>query len=167
VKIALVLLFISLALSFALISTFVSAEGNITSLRDYKYWDDGKTRGCDIYDPDGHLRARSYNRRGGTVEKIEKFDLNGNKIEAVLYDEKGRLTTGIDGWAAKRWWYEDSRMVCEMSYDAEGKPISKRQYSEGGNLIAAQFASDANIDPYEEANMRLILLGINRNLTKE
>ena len=156
-------LLISAVLCQALVAGPAAAEGTVEGLRDYKYWDDGKTRGCDIYDKTGHLRARSFNRTDGTVEKIEKFDLSGNRVEEVLYDGNSKMRTGIDGWAAKRWWYDGSRLVSEMSYDEEGHPLSRRLYNEGGNLVAAQFANDANINPYEEANVRLLLLAKRRN----
>ena len=155
---------ILLILSFGFTASPALAEGTVESLMDYKYWDDGKTRGCDVYDANGHLRLKSYNRPDGTVEKIEKYDLSGNKTEEVLYDGKGKLMIGIDGWAAMRWWYRDSQLVSQMSYDENGKPISRKRYSEGGSLIEAQFADNENVNPYEEANMRLLLLGKKRNL---
>jgi len=72
------------------------------------------------------------------------------------------MRAGIDGWAAMRWWYDGSRLAAEISYDADGKPMSRRIYSEGGNLVAAQFREGADINPYEEANVRLLLLGTKR-----
>jgi hypothetical protein len=59
-----------------------------------------------------------------------------------------------------RWRYNEDRLVAQISYDEYGKPIDKRYYSESGRLIGRQFVDSENLNPYEEANM-YILLGVN------
>jgi len=144
------------------VTSLVYAEGTVDGLWEYKYWDSGKLRSCIVYDKEGKLRVKSYHRQDGTAEKIERYDVSGNKIEEGLYDEKGRLRTGIDGWALMRWWYDGLHLVAQVSYDETGKPIARRQYSEGGSLVAAQFRNDGTVDPYEEANIRMILSAKNK-----
>lgn len=137
-------------------------EGEVRELRQYEYWDSGKIKGCVFYDIEGRLKAKAYCRNDGTVEKIEKYDTGGNKISAAFYNGKGKLKTGVDGWAAMRWWYDGSQIVSQISYDEEGVPMDRRQYSESGRLILRQYRDSANFDPYEGAAMSL-LLG-NRNI---
>lgn len=145
-------------------SAYVLAEGNVRDLRDYRYWDNGNVRECTIYDVNGSLKANYTYRYDGSVEKVEKFDGYGNKIEEALYDEKGRLKTGIDGWAAMRWWYEGYRRLSQITYDEYGRTVERKQFSESGRLMLRQYKDDEDEDlnPYEEASMAM-LLG-NRNL---
>jgi antitoxin component YwqK of YwqJK toxin-antitoxin module len=133
------------------------SEGNVESLKDYKYWDDGKVRGADIYDNNGRLRAKTFVRSDGSVEKLEKYDTYGNKVEMAYYDEKGRLRSGIDGWAATRWYYEGSRLVAEMSFDEDGNPLERRTYSESGRLTARFYRNADDLNPYKEASMASVL----------
>lgn len=139
------------------LSTYAGAEGDIESLRDFDYWDNGKIRQCTVYNVYGRLKAKAFCRYDGTVEKIEKYDKYGNKIEEILYDGSGKLKKGIDGWAAMRWWYDGSQLVSQISYDEYGRPIERKSYSESGKLISRQYMDDDNLDPYEEANMALLL----------
>lgn len=147
-------LFLSAAVCFG--------EGEVKELRQYEYWDNGKIRSCAIYDVDGRLKAKAFCGHDGVAEKVEKFDVYGNKISEALYDAKGKLKTGIDGWAAMRWWYDGSQLVSQVSYDENGVPMDKRIYSESGRLILRQYRDSANFDPYEGASMAM-LLG-NRNI---
>lgn len=140
----------------ACVAPAVYAEG-IDSLKQYEYWDNGKIKSCIVYDPDGFMKAKAYCRYDGTVEKIEKFDTRGNMVEKALYDERGRLKTGIDGWAAMRWWYEDSQVISQISYDDGGRPLEKRAFSESGRLAFRQYRYDENLNPYVEANMAMLL----------
>ena len=150
-----------LAMIIMLVVPVVSfAEGEVAGLNDFEYWDNGRTKQCTVYDKDGRIKAKAFCRHSGKVDKIEKYDLYGNKIEEVLYDDKGKLRRGIDGWAAMRWRYNEDRLVAQISYDEYGKPIDKRYYSESGRLIGRQFVDSENLNPYEEANM-YILLGVN------
>ncbi len=132
------------------------AEG-IDSLKQYEYWDNNKIKSCVVYDPDGFIKAKAFCRYDGTVEKIERFDKRGNMVEEALYDEKGRLKTGIDGWAATRWWYEDSELISQISYDDSGHPMEKRAFSESGRLVFRQYRDDENLNPYVEASMAMLL----------
>lgn len=149
------LTFFSVALLCGSVSLF--AEG-VQGLRDFQYWDNGKVRSCTLYDKDGNLKAKAFCRHdNGTVEKIEKYDRYGNKIEESLYDQKGRLKKGIDGWAAMKWWYDGVNLVSQVSYDEEGRPIERKHFSESGRLVFRQYRDDVAFNPYEEANMALLL----------
>lgn len=133
------------------------AEGDVESLKDYRYWQDGKVRGADIYDRDGRLRAKTYVRTDGSVEKLEKYDNYGNKVEMAYYDTRGRLRAGLDGWAAMRWYYDGSRLVAHMSFDEFGQPLERRQFSESGRLTARFYRDTDDLNPYKEASMATVL----------
>lgn len=139
------------------VSAYANGEGEVESLRQNTYWDNGKIRQCDLYDANGYLKARAFCRVDGTTEKIEKLDRSGNKVEEALYDAKGKLKMGIDGWAAARWRYEGSQMVSQTLYDEDGKPMERKQYSESGRLILRLYREDLNIDTYEGESMALLL----------
>lgn len=137
------------------------SEGDITGFKRYVYWDNGHIKECDKFDTNGCLMAKVFCRYDGTVEKVERYDLKGNKIEEVLYDTRGRLRSGIGGWAAMRWWYNDSQLRSQITYDERGRPIERKHYSPGGKLVVRQFLDDAKADPYEEASMAMLLGGAN------
>ncbi len=140
----------------------VYCEGNIDALKEYEYWADGKVRGCKVYDTNGRLRTRSFCRPDGTVEKVEKYDLNGNKVREGRFDPKGNLASGLDGWAVMKWEYDgESRLRSQMSFDELGRPLERKVYSEGGKMIFRQFRDSDNLDPYEEAQMAMFLGGNN------
>lgn len=134
-----------------------AAEGEIKSLRQYEHWDNGTIKSCTLFDTNGILKAKAYCRNDGTVEKVEKFDPAGNKLEEAFYDERGKLKTGIDGWAAMRWWYGDSHLESQISYDEAGMPMERRVYSESGRLVLRQYRHDIDFNPYEAANMAALL----------
>ena len=134
-----------------------SGEGEVKSLRQYEHWANGTIKSCTLFDSNGLLKAKAYCRDDGTVEKVEKFDPAGNKIEESFYDEKGKLKTGIDGWAAMRWWYDGSHLESQISYDETGLPIERRVYSESGRLAFRQYRHDIDFNPYEAANMAALL----------
>jgi len=137
-------------------------EGNIDALKEYDYWADGKVRGCRVYDTTGRLRTKSFCRPDGTVEKIEKYDLVGNKIQEGHFDSKGNLAAGLDGWAVMRLEYDgESHLRSQMSFDELGRPIERKVYSEGGRMIFRQFRDSDKLDPYEEAQMAMFLGGNN------
>jgi len=133
------------------------AEGEIKSLRQYEHWGSGTIKSCTLFDTDGLLKAKAYCRDDGTVEKVEKFNPTGDRTEEAFYDEKGKLKTGIDGWAAMRWWYNDGRLESQVSYDEVGLPMERRVYSESGRLIFRQYRHDIDFNPYEAANMAALL----------
>ena len=134
-----------------------ACEGEIKSLRQFEHWDNGTMKLCTLFDTNGVLKAKAYCRHDGTVEKVEKFDPAGNKIEESFYDEKGKLKIGIDGWAAMRWWYDGSRLESQISYDETGIPMERRVYSESGRLAFRQYRHDIDFNPYEAANMAALL----------
>ncbi len=145
-------------------ATVMSFAEGIESLKQYEFWPNGKIKGCTVYDPEGFMTVKAYCRNDGTVEKIERFDKSGNRIEEVFYDEKGRLRTGIDGWAAMRWWYEDSQLISQITYDESGRPLEKRAFSESGRLAFRQYRDDENLNPYVEASMAMLLGMGSRNV---
>lgn len=143
-------------------ASLCAAEGEVASLKQFEYWDNGKVRACTMYDASGLLTAKAFCRTDGTVEKLERYDAHGNKVEEALYDQNNKLKTGIDGWAAMRWFYEGPQLASQISYDESGIPIERRQFSDSGKLILRQYRDDVKVAPYEAANMYL-LLG-NRNI---
>lgn len=144
---------------------YCNGEGEIKSLRQYEHWDNGTMKSCTLFDTNGLLKAKAYCRNDGTVEKVEKFDPAGNRIEEAFYDEKGKLKIGIDGWAAMRWWYIGMHLESQISYDETGTPMERRVYSESGRLIHRQYRHDIEFNPYEEANMALLLGPMNTPCT--
>ena len=150
----------SAALAFLIsisLATSGACEGEVKSLRQYEHWDNGTIKSCALFDTNGVLKAKAYCRNDGTVDKVEKFDLAANKIEESFYDEKGKLRIGIDGWAAMRWWYDGTRLESQISYDENGTPMERRVYSESGRLMFRQYRHDIDFNPYEAANMALLL----------
>ena len=137
------------------------AEGEVESLKQIEYWDNGKIRQCTMYDTDGRLKAKAFCRNDGTAEKIEKFDAYGNKTEEAFYDQRGVLKTGIDGWAAMRWFYGGYQLMSQISYDEDGVPIERKQYSESGRLMLRQYRDELDLSPYEGAQMHMMLGGRN------
>jgi hypothetical protein len=134
-----------------------ACEGEIKSLRQYEHWNNGTIKSCTLFDANGSLKAKAYCRNDGTVDKVEKFDPSGNRTEEAFYDEKGKMKAGIDGWAAMRWWYEGPHLQSQISYDETGMPMERRVYGESGRLLLRQYRHDIDFNPYEEANMALIL----------
>lgn len=136
-------------------------EGDVENLKQFEYWENGKIKQCTVYDVEGHLKSKAFCRSDGTVEKMEKFDPYGNKIEEALYDQKGRLKLGVDGWAAIRWWYEGPQLVSQILYDEDGIPLERKQYSESGKLVLRQYRDELDLNPYEGAQMYMMLGGRN------
>lgn len=145
-----------------LLTVYAAAEGEIKDLKDFEYWDNGKVKQCAVYNASsGKLLAKAFCGNDGAVERIEKYDGYGNKVETALYDGAGRLTTGVDGWAAKRWWYDGYQLRAQISYDEYGKARERKAYSESGNLVLRQYKDDEDVDPYENAAMFKLLSGQN------
>lgn len=132
-------------------------EGEVKDLKQFEYWDNKKIRTCTIYDVSGYLKTKAYCRDDGTVEKIEKFDKSGNRVEEGFYDQKGRLKAGVDGWAAMRWWYDGIHLTAQVSYDENGVPMDRRYFSESGRLVLRQYRDDVKFNPYEDAAMAVLL----------
>jgi len=143
--------------AMALAALCAFAEGEVRDLKQFEHWDNGNIRLCTVYDVNGYMKAKGFCRYDGTVEKIERYDMYGNKIEEALFDQRGKLKTGIDGWAAMRWWYDGYTLVSQISYDESGRPLDRRQYSQSGRLIFRHYRDDADFNPYEEANMAMML----------
>ena len=138
------------------------ADGEVQSLKGYLYWDSGEVRQCTIYDArTGKLKAKAFCGSDGSIQKIERFDERGNKVEEALYDGKGNLKTGVDGWAAMRWRYDGSRIVWQISYDESGDPTEQKLYSESGKLAMRFYRDDETVNPYVNAAMYTMLGGQN------
>lgn len=135
------------------------ADGEVKSLKKFQFWNTGKVRQCDVYDVNGYLKAKVYCYSDGAIEKIERFNMLDKKTEEALYDGHGKLKTGIDGWAAKRWLYSGPTLLYEVAYDETGKPMEMKMYSESGRLIARRYRDDVNFNPYEQASMFMLLGG--------
>lgn len=141
----------------AAITSECRSEGEVKSLRQYEHWPSGTLKSCTLFDTNGLLKAKAFCRADGTVEKVEKYDALGNRIEEALYDERGGLRAGIDGWAAMRWWYDESHLQSQISFDETGTPMERRVYSDSGRLIMRQYRHDIDFNPYEAANMAALL----------
>jgi len=137
----------------------VYCDGEVKSLKKFEFWKTGKVKRCDVYDVNGSLNAIVYCRSDGTIEKIERFNMLGKKTEEALYDGRGKLKMGIDGWAAIRWLYSGPTLLYEIAYDEAGKPMEMKMYSESGRLIARRYRDDVAFNPYEQASMYMLLGG--------
>ncbi len=147
-----------LLIACLLIAASAFAEGDVQGLKQYVYWDNGKLKQCDMYDSDGILKARAFCRHeDGSAEKVERYDRYGNKVEEALYGPGGKLKSGIDGWAARRWWYDGATLRSQISYDEFGRPFERKHYSDSGKLVFRQFLDKDDLDPYEEATMHMLL----------
>src|SRR3989338_743871 len=154
-KITVLVLFYALFLG----KSCAHADGEVKSLKKFQFWDTGKVRQCDVYDVNGYLKAKVYCYSDGAIEKIERFNMLDKKTEEALYDGHGKIKTGIDGWAAKRWLYSGPTLLYEVAYDETGKPMEMKMYSESGRLIARRYRDDVSFDPYEQASMYMLLGG--------
>jgi hypothetical protein len=139
------------ALVTAPFSSFGSADDEPAGYtKSYEYWPDGRLKLCDVRDPDDRLIGRVFYASDGAVERLQKFDRRGNKIEESLYDSNGHLAANVDNWAAKRWWYDDdSQLRAQIAYNSAGKAIERKYYSEGGKLIARDYMADDRLDDEE------------------
>lgn len=147
-------------ISFA--SAYAGAEGEVKALKDFQYWESGAKKQCAIYDArTGRLRGKVFYSHEGAIQKVEKFDELGNKIEAALYDGGGMPKAGMDGWAAMRWRYDGTHLVWQVSYDEYGKPIERKFYSESGKLVMRLYRDDDSVNPYVNAAMFTMLGGQN------
>lgn len=149
--------------AFLFLAGYAFAEGDVHDLKDFQYWENGKIKQCTVYDAsNGKLKSIAFCRHDGTVEKIERYDTNGNKIEEALYDQSGKLKAGVDGWAAMRWRYGETILRSQIAYNEHGKPIEKKIYGESGKLLLRQYREGLDdIAPYEAASMALMLGGGN------
>lgn len=154
-----------LAVLFLFAAALAYGEGEVEGLKEYEYWPDGKVKGCKVYDAQGHLRAISYSRADGTVEKIDKYDARGNKIQEGRFDQKGNLKATLDGWAIMRWEYDEQGNVrAQIAFDELGRPLERRLFSESGKMVLRQVRDSDKLNPYEEAQMAMYLGGANMKM---
>ena len=149
---------VALICSFFIVSA-VFADGEVKSLKKFEFWKTGKVKQCDVYDVNGYPKAKVFCRSDGSIEKVERFNMLDKKTEEAIYDGRGRLKIGIDGWSAKRWLYSGPTLLYEITYDETGKPMEMKMYSESGRMIARRYRDDVNFDPYEQASMYMLLGG--------
>ncbi len=142
---------------FMILSAY--GDGEVKGLKKFAFWNTGKVRQCDVYDVNGYLKASVYCRSDGTIEKIERFNMLDKRTEEAFYDGRGRLKTGIDGWAAIRWLYSGPILLYEIAYDETGKMMEMKMYNESGRLIARRYRDDVEFDPYKQASMYMLLGG--------
>lgn len=141
-----------LALCIAVTGAY--ADGVISNLKAYEYRANGKPWRCTVTDAmTGKLKGKIYYAGDGAIEKVERFDADANKIETAYYDAKGMLKIGPDGWAAVRWWYQNSTVRLEISYDERGHPIERLFYSESGRLLGRHYRNDDRVNPNINAAM--------------
>ena len=95
---------------------------------------------------------KSYYYPDGSLEKMERYDEEGEKIEESNYANGGSLSEGIAGWAAKQWVYKDGQLRSESTYGSDGHLTERKIYNDQGDLVDRQYVGDGNIDPYEEFN---------------
>jgi hypothetical protein len=149
-------------LIFTLATSLVYAEGEVKNLKEYEYRANGTPWRCTVYDPaTGKMKGKIFFDGQGTLNKVERYDVAGQKTEAAFYDQKRRLKMGPDNWAAMRWYYQDSVLRLKISYDALGKPIERLFYGESGKLIGRMYRDDDNQNPYVNAAMHKLLGGNN------
>ena len=110
-------------------------------------FDSGAIKETVVNDPEYGITIRNFYAQDGTLERVEKYDSRGNKIEVGLYDANGNLREGLDGWAAKRWRYIDGKIFQETNYGTDGKPMDRRTFNEYGKLVARQYMSDGEGEP--------------------
>jgi hypothetical protein len=150
---------VMIAAILSLAAAGLRAEGEVKALKKFEFWPTGKIRKCDVYDVNGSLKASVYCRTDSTIEKIERFNMLGKRTEEALYDGRGKLRLGIDGWSAKRWVYSGPILLYEITYDETGKMMEIKMYSESGRLIGRRYRDDVDFDPYEQASMYMLLGG--------
>lgn len=121
--------------------------GQNSEVTEVSHWDNGAIKETVVNDPQYNITIRNFYDQTGFIERVEKYDSLGNKIEISLYDANGNLREGIDGWAAKRWRYIDGRVFQETTYGTDGRPRDRRTFNEFGRLVARQYMTDGEVDP--------------------
>jgi len=129
-----------------------AAEGN-------EYWDNGKLRIGRKYDRQGDLLEIAYFREDGSIEQYIGYDRSGQKIEESYYGANGKLRENADGWAAVKFMYNGGAMASETYYGSDGRIKERKEFDSAGALVAKQYVGDNNIDPDEEYNPQIPLLG--------
>ena len=82
------------------------------------------------------------------------------RLDAVAEGTLGKKKIA-SGMEAMRWWREGSQIVSQISYDEDGIPIERKQYGESGKLIFRQYRDELDMNPYEGAQMHMMLGGRN------
>ena len=136
----------------------VLADGVVTNLKDYEYRADGTPWRCTVYDAmSGKLKGRVHYASDGEVDKVERYDELGNKVEAAFYDANGALRTGATGWAAMRWWYQGKVCRLQIAYDEQGRQMERLFFSESGKLLGRHYRDDEDVNHAINAAMFKLL----------
>ena len=139
--------------AFSLTSGLFADQPDPSSHCDCDFWKIGKPRECSRYDAQGNKAAVGYFRPNGTLEKKERFNQDGQKIQEGYYDESGHLANSpVDDWAAMTWVYDQGRLAAESFYDDQGRLTQRNLYDGAGNLIDKQFFGKERLLPSEEFN---------------
>jgi len=147
-----------LIFTFPIVLHAVIAQESITQAdttqpnapEELNYWDNGAVSEIMVYDPEEDLHIKKYYTKDGELERVEKYNKYGNRVEESFYDAKGRLRLSVDGWAARRSKYIERKLFQETFYGEDGKPIERKTYNEDGRLIARQYMTDGTMDPDEK-----------------
>jgi hypothetical protein len=119
--------------------------------KESEYWLNTQVKISREYDPWSGLTNKNYFRDDGTLEKNEKYDTYGKRVEVSFYDNRGRLQEGVDGWAAIRWkWYEDGTLAEQSYYGPDGHLRQRKLFNSLGDLVARQLVDDGALNPYEQ-----------------
>lgn len=127
-----------------------SDSSELNKPEELNYWDNGVVSEVMIYDPEKDLHIKKYYTKEGELERIEKYNKYGLRVEESFYDAKGRLRLGVDGWAARRSKYIERKLFQETFYAEDGKPIERKTYNEDGRIVARQYINDGTMDPDEK-----------------
>jgi len=143
------------AVFFIAHSAFAEADDG----EENKYWDNGKIRVSNKYGQTENLLETKYFRENGTLEQLVKYDVYGHKTELGYYGADGKLRDTADGWAKMKWEYDGMNMVKEIYYNSSGRITETKSYNSEGDLVAKQYVGSSGIDPAEEYNPGVPLLG--------
>lgn len=119
------------------------------------FWDNGQPKEYRKLDDQGRILGKAQYRNDGVLYKLEKFDKEGHKIAEAKFDGEGKLDDSLDGWAAKRWIYQDGKLVYETYYGEDDKVKERVFYDQYGSIIGRQFVGDNSMDPNEEFSRKV------------
>ena len=138
--------------AFFILLCFIGISFTWAATEQKEYYDDGKVRLLKKINDLGDITEERYLSEDGTLEKYIKYDNLGHKIAEANYGENGSLRENADGWAAMRWLHKGGNTVAEGYYGGDGKLKERKQYNDGGDLIAKQYYGDSKPLPAEEYN---------------
>ncbi len=146
-------------ISFLIVAIFTLSCVSAYAVDGNEYWDNGKLRIGRKYDQQENLLELAYFREDGSIEQYIGYDRSGHKIEESYYGANGKPRDNADGWSAVRFVYIGGTMASEAYYGSDGKIKERKEYDSTGALVAKQYVGDSDIDPDEEYNPQIPLLG--------